>query len=408
MHHVIIGASAAGLIAAQTIRTLSPEARITVISKDEYIYSRCMLHLVLSGKKTVEGINFLPKDFIEQNNIDWQAGTEVVGVNSAESKLLLTNGETLAYDTLLVATGAQYFVPPIPNFREGTNVYGLRDYADVERLNTVIAPGKHCVVIGSGLVGLDAASALCARGVTCSVVELADRMSPLQLDATAAAEYQKRFEAAGCDFHLSEKASGAQLAPDGSICRVLLESGTELDCDFVLVSAGVRPSFGLLADSGVVTDRAVKVDVCLRTSVENIWAAGDVAGISGIWPNAMAQGEVAGKNMCGVKTEYVDKAGVKNILSFYGLTTISLGVNTPADGDEVVARRTEKGYKRVVLHDGVVTHVILQGDIAGNDYWQALVTTRLQVGKAGKSVFDLTPDDFATYNPKKGELVLKV
>lgn len=404
MHHVIIGASAAGLTAAQTIRALSPEARITLISKDRHIYSRCMLHMVLSEKKTVEGINFLAADFITKNNIEWRSGVEIRRVETGKNLLHLAEGEQLAYDTLLVATGAQPFVPPIPNFREAANVFALRDYSDVEQLNTVIAPGKHCVVIGSGLVGLDAASALCARGMTCSVVELADRMSPLQLDSVAAGEYQKRFEAAGCDFHLSEKASGSVLNSHGKITRVLLESGVGLDCDFVLVSAGVRPHFAMLADSGIETDRAVKVDSCLRTNVENVWAAGDVAGISGIWPNAMAQGEAAAKNMCGVKTEYIDKAGVKNILSFYGLTTISLGVNAPAEGDEVLERRTEKGYKRVTLRDGVVVHVILQGDIANNDFWQALVTTKLPVGKLSKSVFELTKENFTVYDPKKGIL----
>lgn len=404
MHHVIIGASAAGLTAAQTIRSLSPEARVTVISKDRYIYSRCMLHMVLSGKKTVEGINFIPADFISKNNIEWLTDREVCGVETGKNLLHLMGGEQLGYDTLLVATGAQPFVPPIPNFREAANVFALRDYSHVEQLNAVIEKGKHCVVIGSGLVGLDAASALCARGVTCSVVELADRMSPLQLDDVAAAEYQKRFEAAGCDFHLSEKAAGSLLTPDGNISAVLLESGVRLDCDFVLVSAGVRPSFAFLVDSGIETDRAVKADSRLRTNVENVWVAGDVAGISGIWPNAMAQGEVAAKNMCGVKTEYIDKAGVKNILSFYGLTTISLGVNAPTDGDVVLVRRTEKGYKRVVLRDGVVVHVILQGDIANNDFWQALVTTKLPVGSLEKSVFDLTKEDFTVYDPKKGLL----
>ncbi|MEG1389610.1 MAG: FAD-dependent oxidoreductase [Angelakisella sp.] len=406
MHHVIIGASAAGLTAAKTIRDQKPSDSITVISKDAHIYSRCMLHMVLSGKKPIEGINFMPKDFFEVNNIVWRGGETVSRVEAEKNLLHMESGEQLSYDTLLIATGSAYFVPPIQGFREAKNVFGLRDYSDVEQLNTVIATGKRCVIIGSGLVGLDAASALCTRGVSCSVVELADRMSPLQLDATAAAAYQTRFEAAGCAFYLSEKAAGSELDSDGNITAVLLESGVRIPCDFVLVSAGVRPSFGLLAGSGVETDRAVKVNAFLCANVPNIWAAGDVAGISGIWPNAMSQGEVAAYNMCGIPTEYVDKAGVKNILSFYGLTTISLGTNAPAEGDEVVVQQTEKSYKRVVLRDNVVTHVILQGDISNNDFWQALVTTKLPVGKLGKSVFELTSADFSKYEPKQGVLEL--
>ncbi len=403
MKHIIIGASAAGLTAAKTIRQFEADDEITVISEDTHVHSRCMLHHFLAHHRTIEQLNFVSDDFFEVNNVKFLKGEKVISVDSANSTVNLECGAQLKYDRLLIASGANYVTPPIPNFREAKNVYGLRTVYDAIKIDKAVENGgKKCVIVGSGLVGLDAAYALSERGVECSIVEMADRISPLQLDGIAASAYQTLFEKAGCKFYLEESAAGSTMDENGNINSVLLKSGKELHCDFVITAAGVRPNVEFLNESGIEVNRSVVVNEYLKTNVDNVWAAGDVAGITGIWPNAMQQGEVAAKNMCGVEVPYVDKYGMKNTMNFYGLTTLSLGINTPEEDDEVFIQQGEDFYKRLIVKEGIIKHIILQGDISNSGFWQELVKNKVSVSHIKKSLFDITYADFYNYDSKTG------
>lgn len=406
MKHIIIGASAAGITAAKTLRQLQPDSQISLISKDTRVHSRCMLHKLISGERSAEEIDFTLPEFFVENRISWISGASVAGVDTAAGSVVLENGNRLAYDRLLIATGAHYVVPPIPNFREAKNVFGLRDIEDAEKIRKAAEKGKRCVVVGSGLVGLDAVYALTELGLACSVVEMADRLSPLQLDKTAADAYQRLFEKAGCTFYLGETAAGSDMEGE-NISAVILSGGGVLPCDFVIVAAGVRPTVEFLADSGIKTDRSVEVDEYLRTSAENVWAAGDAAGITGIWPNAMAQGELAARNMCGEQQPYIDRFGIKNTMNFYGLTTLSLGNATLCQGDTVLTQESRQGYRKIVLRNGVPAHVILQGDISNSGIWQELIKRRVDLSGFKKSLFSLSYGDFYETDPKTGEYIWK-
>lgn len=392
MEYVIIGASAAGVAAAKAIRRQEPDEKITVVSLDDAVYSRVKLHQFLSGEKDAGGIGFVAADFFEQNGIRWMAGERVASVHPEEKRVEMAGGERLDYGRLLIASGADAFIPPIPGFREAGNVYGLRTLEDARRIARAAAGGKRCVVIGSGLVGLDAASALAARGVEVTLVELADRLSPLQLDQRAARPYQALFEERGCAFRLSAKAAGSQ-ADGGNLTAVTLEDGERLPCDFVVAAAGVRASVGFLDGSGIAVDRGVTVDRFLRTSAPDVYAAGDAAGVAGSWAAATKQGDTAGKNMSGGQAEYVPDTP-RNTLNYYGLATVSLGGALP-EGGEVLAREDGKNYMRVTLEKGVPVHVILQGDISRAALWQKLMQEKRDVRAMGKSVFELTMADLA-------------
>lgn len=399
MHYVIIGASAAGLTAAKTIRQRDSEGTITVVSIDAQVYSRVMLHQVLSGAKSAQGLSFVPADFFEANRIQWLAGERVSAVSTKQKSLSLESGTVLSYDKLLLAAGAQYVVPPLPHFREANNVFGLRNLSDAEKMIKAVEAGaKQCVIVGSGLVGLDAASALCERGVRCAIVEMADRLSPLQLDAAASKPYQEKFEAHGCSFYLAEKASDAAIDGDGNLTSVSLASGVTLPCDFVVVAAGVRPNIGFLEDSGIALDRAVVVDRFMRTNLDTVWAAGDVAGITGIWPNVMQQGEIAGKNMCapfGDETPYKDQNGTQNRMNYYGLSTVSIGAKDGGPDCRTVVRQGDGFYWKAILQEERVLGVLLQGNVAKAGFFQKLVNEKTPVEHLGKELFDLTPADFS-------------
>ncbi len=406
MKYLIIGASAAGISAAKTLRTLDKASDITILSADTEVHSRCMLHHFIGGHKTMEEINFSGADFFDKYNINWISGHKAVKVFTDNNEVILDDGRTVPYDKLLIASGAQYIVPPIGDLRTAPNVLGLRDVYDAEKITQKIQGSTRCVIVGSGLVGLDAAYALTERGIECSIVEMADRISPLQLDYTAAYEYQKLFEQAGCKFYLSEKASGTKSDELGNITSVLLAGGTELMCDFVVMAAGVRPVVDFLADSGIDVNKSVCVDCFMKTNVPNVWAAGDVAGITGIWPNAVEQGAVAAKNMAGIKTPYENRYGLKNTMNFFGLKTLSLGTALPLEGEEVYSRESKFGYERIIVRGDIVTGVIIQGDISNSGFWQELVKNKISITDTAKSIFNIKFSDYYKYNPNDGTYVI--
>lgn len=392
MRHVIIGASAAGIAAAKAIRAMEPDADIIMISLDDRVYSRVKLHMFLSGETDARGIGFIPEDFFEKNHILWKKGIAVSGVKPAEKQVCLAHGEQISYDRLLIASGADSFIPPLPHFREAGNVFGLRTIFDAEKIMAACKEGKRCVIIGSGLVGLDAASALANRKVSVTLVEMADRLSPLQLDGRAARAYQALFEAQSCVFRFSAKAVGASVNDNGDLTAIELEGGEKLPCDFVVVAAGVRSSVEFLKGSGIEADRGVKVDAFMRTNVADVYAAGDAAGIVGFWMGASRQGEIAGKNMCGAHVPY-EKEEPRNTLNYYGLATVSMGGPLPDEGD-VQTKEDGRNYQRIALKGGVPVHVILQGDISKGMLWQKLIQNETVVTKKGKSIFQLTAADF--------------
>ncbi len=403
MKHLIIGASAAGIAAARKIRALRPEDEITVIAKDDAVHSRCMLHHYIGGRKSAEEINFAGPGFFEKNRVKFIAGEEVTAVLPDEKAVLCAKSGKVAYDRLLVATGARYFIPPVPGFREGKNVYGLRDLGDARKISEAAKHAKECVIVGSGLVGLDAAYALTERGVKCRIVEMENRLCPLQLDATAAAPYKALFEKAGCEFYFSKKASSAELDGTGRVTAVALDDGTRLPADFLVVSAGVRPNIEFLEGSGIALDHRIVTDSHMRTAKEDIYAAGDAAGLSGIWPNAAMQGEIAAKNMCGEEAEYTDRYAMKNTMNFFGLATLSLGPNKEQEGDDVFTAESRSGYAKAIMRDGALVHLTIQGDIGNTGFWQEIVKRGINPLTPGKPLAALSYADFWHYDAANGK-----
>ncbi len=394
MKYVIIGAGVAGTEAAKTIRNQDPDGQILMISRDTYVHSRCMLHKFISGERDEKGLDFTEKDFFERYGVTWLKGVEVESICPQEKEILLSNKEKVSYDRLLIAAGADSFIPPVGELRKASNVYGLRNLSDAQAIVKEAKDARHVLVIGSGLVGLDAAYGLLELGKKLTVVEMADRILPVQLDAHAAGEYQKRFEEAGVRFVLERKASGALCEEDGRIHKVTLDNGEEIPCDLIVVAAGVRPVLACLEGSGIVCDRGITVDSHMKTSQPDIFAAGDITGRSGIWPNAADQGRVAGRNMCGLDCEYTDTYAIKNTINFFGLVTLCVGRILEDEGDVVRIREDKKQYKRIILKDGKVEGILFQGNIANAGIWQYLIKNRIDVSGIQKDIFDVSFADF--------------
>lgn len=394
MEYVILGAGAAGITAARTIRKADSQGKITMISTDTQVHSRCMLHKFLSHERSAEGISFVDPDFFEKNNIEWKAGVTVTKLDTAAKRVVTDKGEEISYDRLLIATGAESFIPPVGNLREAKNVFGLRHLRDAQAIDALAEKAEHIAIIGSGLVGLDAAYGLMETGKKVSIIEMADQILPIQLDKTGAFEYQKRFEKAGATFYLGRKAADTIMNEAGEITCLVLDNGTEITCDLVIVAAGVRSAVAGMDGEGIIIDRGMQVNEYLETGAEDVYAAGDVTGLSGIWPNAQKQGETAALNMCGSKVAYTDRYAMKNTINFFGLVSMCVGIIVPQEGDTVLVREGASSYKRVILRDGKVAGVLLQGDISHGGIWQYLIKNEIPVDKIEKNIFALNFSDF--------------
>ena len=409
MKYVIIGIGAAGMTAARTLRELAPQDEIVMLSVDEKPHSRCMLHKYLSHERDADGLNFVPEDFFTENNI-WQIpGQRVTKLDTRAKKVYYgTEGYACDYDKLLIATGAESFIPPVGDLRTAPNVFGLRHLSDAKAIDEKARTAKKVVIIGSGLVGLDAAYGLLEQKKEITVVEMAERILPIQLDEKGAAEYQKRFEKAGCRFCLGRKGADTVTNEKGEITHVVLDNGEKLECDMVIVAAGVRSAVAGFEDSGLAIDRGIKVNDYMQTSEQDVYAAGDVTGLSGIWPNAQKQGRIAAQNMVlGNKFMYVDRFAAKNTINFFGLVSLCVGALNPEEGDQVIARESRDQYERAIFRNHRLVGFLQQGDISHDGIYQYLIKNGIDLAGREEEIFSLSFADF--YNVKEnGEYIYSV
>jgi len=390
--YVIIGVGAAGITAAEELRKLDKCSEITMVSEDQFVHSRCMLHKYISHERDEKTLNFTSEDFFEVNNIDWKK-VGVDKIDTANKEVVLLDGDVVKYDKLLIATGANSFIPPVGDFRKASNVFGLRHLRDAQAIDKMADESEKILIVGSGLVGLDAAHGLLERGKDVTIVEMAPSILPVQLNPHAAEEYQRKFEEAGAKFYLGYKADKAECSEDGKIHAVTFDTGETVACDMIIVAAGVRPAVGFLEGSNVEVDRGIIVDDFMKTSVDDVYAAGDVAGLSGIWPNAMKQGKTAARNMTGMAEKYEDRFAMKNTMNFYGLVTLCLGNIREEEGDKVVEQEDSKNYKKAVVRDGKLKGILLQGDISHSGIWQYIIKNEIDVDFK-ENIFDITFADF--------------
>ncbi|MDR2740245.1 MAG: FAD-dependent oxidoreductase [Treponema sp.] len=394
MKHLIIGAGAAGISAAHRILKEKPNDEIIIVSQDEEIYSRCMLHKFISGERDAKSLNFINDDLLEQKNVTWINGKTLTRLDT-DSKTVYSGDEKVASgDTILIATGSNSVTPPIGELRTAKNAFGLRHLFDARAIVDYAKKADKIAIIGAGLVGLDAGYALLELGKKITFIEMAPTVLAINVDAHAAEAYQKKFEEMGVQFLLARKVVGTKGDGNGNITAVELERGDSVPCDMVVMAVGVRPAIAFLEGSGVKTERAVVVDDYLAASVPGIYAAGDAAGLSGIWPNAQKQGEYAAYNMTGTKWAYDDRFAIKNTVNFFDLLTLSVGAINPQEGDEVLVKEDRGNYRKLILRDGVAAGVILQGEIGGSGFWQHLIKNRIRIDKLGKSPWKVSYADF--------------
>ena len=356
MAYVVVGASAAGINAAKTLREINKDIEIILISKDEYVYSRCILHHFLDGRRDIEDLDFSPGEFFKKYDIKWMKGVEVTGIDTKEKKLKLDNGEDLPYEKVVLATGASSFLPPIENLRTANNVIGLRNLDDAIRIKEIAPKVKNIIILGAGLVGVDAMAGLLDYDAKVTMIEMGDRILPLQLDHYAANVYIERLKEEGVDFRFNVRAEKVIVDENNNPVAIKLNTDEEVPGELIIACTGVRSNVGFLEGSGIECDKfGLIFNPKGETNVKDVYGAGDISGRNPIWPTAVKEGLIAANNMCNKDIYMEDFFGSKNTMNFCGVATMSLGtVIKPDDTYEEAVEIKGKDYKKIIHKNGTI------------------------------------------------------
>jgi len=362
-HYLIVGASHAGLSALHTLRMVDSEGTVTLVNRDGCLpYSPTVLPYVVSGRSKPDNIALQGDAYFQKLGVAYRAGCTVTGIDSKEQVATLADGSKLGYRKLLVASGARPIVPPIPGLSE-VPFHVLRTLDDAVQLRARLSTTKSAVVLGAGLIGMHAAENLAKAGAQVTIVEMQPHVLAAYFDAEASQLIERVFTEKGVALRTGEKVVAVEKHADG--CRVKLQSGGSIDADALLVGVGVTPIVDFLAGTGVAIDRGVLVDDSMKTSVETIWAAGDVAQaksfytgekiLNGILPDAVEQGRIAGLAMAGDTELKPYPGGIPlNTYTFFGQQALSVGVDGACMAGIEIEKRVDAEhlkYLKIVLQN---------------------------------------------------------
>jgi len=361
---VVVGAGIAGLSAAESLRALSPEAEITLLSREtELPYFRLNLTRYLAGEVGERELPIHPAAWYEEKRIRLLLGAEVSAIALNGQTVILREGAKEPFEKLILAAGASPFVPPIAGAdREG--VTALRTRADAERILDAAKRGARCLCLGGGTLGLETAGALARRGADVTVLEELAWLMPRQLNQRAAAILADHVARLGVK--LRTRTTTSEILGDKQVRGVRLEDKTLLAAELVVITTGVRSNSYLARLAGLDVRQGVVVDNFLTTSHPNVLAAGDMAEHGGIvygtWGASQFQGSIAGMNAAGGRVEF---GGIprSNTLKVLDLDLFSIGQVEPEDASVLeVQQETDGKYFRFLFRDNQLRGAILLGD----------------------------------------------
>ncbi|MEO0342331.1 MAG: nitrite reductase large subunit NirB [Pseudomonadota bacterium] len=379
---VVIGA---GMAAGRLIEHVSDAGgwEITLFNAEPRgTYNRIMLSPVLSGEKTYEEIVTHDDDFYTAHKVNCRFGEKVVSVDRKAKTVTGENG-TVAYDKLVIATGSNPFMIPLPG-HDLDGVIAYRDLEDTE-LMMGLGDGNKAVVIGGGLLGLEAAAGMHARGVDVTVVHLMGHLMERQLDEAAGYLLRKELVSRGMNVLCSSN-SKEILGENGKVKSLLLENGTELPCDLLCMAVGIRPSIALAQEAGIATGKGIHVDDQMITSDEDVLAIGECVehngAIFGLVAPLYDQAKVAAKTLLGEVAAFENKETATK-LKVTGCDLFSAG--DFADGEtreDIVFRDPGRGiYKRLVLEGDHLIGAVMYGDTADGSWFHGLIKDKTNVSE---------------------------
>ena len=360
---VIIGGGIAALSAAQAIRKRNRTGTITMLTEEAVKpYYRPVLSDFLSADIPDDRLYVYSDTWYDENKVEVRTSCPVTSLDTKAQNVVLENGDSLGYDKLIIATGARSNIPP---FKGGNKqgVFALRNLQDAELLKAGIRAAKKAVVIGGGVLGLEAVEEMVSQGLEVAVVEHNTRIMPRQLDETASLRLHQLMRDKGVQLYLGLDTE--EILGNGTVTGVRLNDGQVLAADLVLLSTGVKPNVELATQAGLQVDRGIVVDAGMRSSASNVYAAGDVAQFGdrliGLWPVSLEMGKIAGATATGDWALYVEPV-LSTMLAAFDREIFSVGeVNV----DLAECRVTEvwdpvdNFYKKSFVKDGVLVGVII-------------------------------------------------
>jgi nitrite reductase (NADH) large subunit len=364
--YLIVGNGVAGTTAAEHIRKQDGQGSITMVTDEALLfYNRMKLSEYVAGDIQEEKLLMKQAQWYKEQKIELKLKTLVQGVDPSKKAVITQDNQRIAYDHLLIATGSRSFIPPIRGSdKEG--VFALRSIRDARDIISWAKTIQEVVLIGGGLLGLEAGNALRKLGKKVMVVEFFPRLLPRQLDVAGAKRLQGIMESMGFAFRLGAKTQ--EIVGDEKMKAVLLEGGETLPAQMVIVSAGVRPNLDLAEILNLDHDKGIKVDERMRTNQPDVFAAGDVAEFKGIpygiWTAAMEQGQIAGINMAGGEAFYKGTV-MANTLKVVGIDLASAGDIDAENKLESKVASDEKTYKKIVIENNRIVGCIMLGDTKG-------------------------------------------
>jgi nitrite reductase (NADH) large subunit len=364
---VVIGNGIAGVTAADHVRRAHPDCEIDLVGDELHpLYNRMAISRLVYGRTAMSGLLLLPDDWYERNGITCWLNTQVRRIDRDARAVLLGTGEQLGYDRLILAMGSSGTVPPLVGIgREGVFVVRRADDAGGVRAYVQRRGCRRAVVVGGGPLGIEVAYALHRLGLRVRIVHRWERLLRRELDHRGSELVRRYLEGLGIGVELG--AEPIAVEGEEAASGVALTDGRRLPLDLLVVCAGIRPNADLAAAAGLAVGRGVLVDDRMQTSDPAIFAAGDVAEVEGevrgLWPNAVAEGEIAAANAVGLSRRY-EPAPPVAVVKGIGLAVTSVGVVDAAPDDQVVhvdGEGAELRYARVVLRGGRLVGAVFIG-----------------------------------------------
>lgn len=303
---VIVGNGAAGFYAADSIRKRNKTAKIVLLSNEEELsYYRPALSDFINEEIKKEDFYIEGKDWYEKNNIEVLLGANVETIDEENKKIILDNNSSISYDKLILANGSSNFVPPI-NGHNLDGVYTLRNKNDLDKIKVNLEKAKNILVIGGGLLGLEAAYEMKLAQKEVTVVEAMPNLLTKQLDKDGSVVLENILKENGLNLMLGKFIDS--LEGYKKVSKAMFKDGSSIDVDMVVFSIGVRPNVKIANNTNIEVNKGIVVDKYMQTASKEIYACGDVAEIDSmiwaIWPAAIDMGKVAGANACGDKIEF--------------------------------------------------------------------------------------------------------
>lgn len=410
---VIIGNGVATMRLLQALEG-QQQFQVTVLSADNIAhYNRVMLSPLLAGETTLADISFDDPAWYQRESVDIRLGHKVDRIDTDNKTVSCENGFSCSYDRLIIASGAYSTGPQIPGL-EHHNVRYFRDVEDVTAMRNVALKNQRCVVIGAGLLGVEAASGLAKQGAKVSLVHRSNTIMNRQIDGRAAQLLSTALMNRGICLYTGAEFSPKHISGTDSATGVILENGEELPADLVIFATGIRPNTDLAKEAGVLTERGICVNEYMETSIEHVYALGESCEFNGNTYGLVApilqQAKILAKRLLGDAIAYED-ANFTTKLKVSGMDVHSMGefsddvitkisndptANTSANSKQAEAITYEDPsnsvYRKIVLQNNRIIGAVLYGDVSDSQWYFDLMNsntdiTELRSGLALGSAF---------------------